>query len=373
MKLRNPIFLLAIIVNFNTNALTLEIPSYPENAVIPDDYTCDAIGSSGLSPQLLWGDAPQGTMSFAVIFNDETLNFLHWKLFNIDPSVFHIPEGKPVDVGTEGLTNFGQRRYGGPCPPGTGNYVMTVHAVNTIFASNNPSVAQIEAASIESATWGAFRSNNSDQDRYEYLADYRVTFNSNWNSTDHPIDFPGGSAHFSPLVGNTHNIAGQIWDVGGIATNGIEQMAETGGTSMLNAEIDTELNSGGTESRVNGAGAGNVDSIEIEMTVSNSHPLFSMVTMIAPSPDWFVGVHDLDLRENGVWRQNYTVDLFPYDAGTQDGDSFNNAGANTNPRDPIEQIVTSPFPNGIPLGTFVFERLSVSGVVPDDIFQNGFE
>jgi hypothetical protein len=321
----------------------------------------------------MWANAPAETMSFAIVFNDETLNFLHWKLYNIDPSVTHIPEGKPIDVGTEGLTNFGQRQYGGPCPPGTGNYVMTVHALNTVFTSE-PSVNQIESAAIESATWGAFRSNGSVQERYEYLARYRVTFNAEWSAANHPIDFPGASAHFSPLVGNTHSFAGQIWNNGAIATDVIELMAETGGTIILNNEINTSINSGGTESRVNGGGANNIDSISVEFTVSESHPFFSLVTMIAPSPDWFIGVHDLDLRDNGEWRQNFTMDLLPYDAGTQDGDSFTNPGGDTSPRQPIARITTNPFPNGMRLGNFVFERLSVSGTpTVDPIFANNFE
>lgn len=373
MKLSIMTVMLTLLTSFSVNALNLNIPSYPRDEIIPDDYTCRADDFVGISPQLIWNDVPDGTMSFAVVFNDETLNFLHWKLFNIDPSVTHIPEGKPNDVGTEGLTNFGTRRYGGPCPPGTGNYVMTVHALNTVFSSE-PSVAQIEAAAIESASWGAFRSNNSVQERYEYMATYRVTFNAEWSAANHPIDFPGPSAHFSPLVGNTHSIAGRIWNAGDIATDGIELMAETGGTSILNNEIDTVINSGGTESRVNGAGADGVDSISVEFTVSESHPLFSLVTMIAPSPDWFIGVHDLDLRENGLWRQNFSVDLLPYDAGTQDGDSFTNIGGDTSPREPISLITSNPLPDGVRLGTFVFERLSTAGTpTPDNIFINGFE
>jgi Raf kinase inhibitor-like YbhB/YbcL family protein len=371
MKFSISIFLLTTIVSLNANALNLNIPSYPQNGIIPDDYTCRADDFNGISPQLLWSDAPINTMSFAVVFNDETLNFLHWKLYNIDPSVFHIPEDKPINVGTEGITNFGQARYGGPCPPSTGNYVMTVYALNTLFA-NEPSVSQIQSAAIESASWAAFRSNNSVQERYEYSAMYRVTFNADWTSTSHPIDFPGASAHFTSLVGNTHNSAGQIWDAGAIATNGIEQMAELGATNILNAEINTVINSGGSESRINGADANNVDSVAVEFTVSESHPLFSLVTMIAPSPDWFIGAHDLDLRENGVWKENFTLNLLPYDAGTQDGASFTTPGGNTNPRQPIERIITNPFPNGTPLGTFVFERLSVFGTA-GPLFENGFE
>jgi len=371
MKLSNTLFLITVFFSSYAKALDLNVPSYPQNEFIPDDYTCRADDNIGISPQLIWSNAPQGTMSFAVVFNDETLNFLHWKLYNIDPSVFHIPEDKPNNVGTEGLTNFGVRRYGGPCPPGTGNYVMTVHALDTVF-NTEPSVFQIENAAIESASWSAFRSNSSVQERYEYIATYRVTYNANWTSNSHPIDFPNG-AHFSSLIGNTHNSLGEIWNPGSIASDGIEQMAETGGISLLTSAINSTINGGSSESRVFGAGSSNVDSTEIEITVSETHPLFSITTMIAPSPDWFVGVHNLDLRVDGAWVEDLTINLLPYDAGTQDGSSFTNHGPDTNPRQPIQQITTSPFPNGIPLGTLVFERLSIAGESTDPIFANSFE
>ncbi|MEQ2179795.1 hypothetical protein GOODEAATRI_028800 [Goodea atripinnis] len=42
---------------------------------------------------------------------------------------------------------------------------------------------------------------------------------------------------------------------------------------------------------------------------------------IIPSPDWFVGLDSLNLCEGNRWKQEVTVDLQPYDAGT-DTNSF---------------------------------------------------
>ncbi len=359
-----------------SHALELSIPSYPVESVIPNDFTFDGGGNcsgENISPQLIWSDIPDGTQSFAVVFIDENFNFLHWKLYNIAPEVSHIPENNPNNVGTEGLTNFGINGYGGPCPPSTnpGNYRMTVYALNTTFSAE-PSVGQIQAAAIESASYLAFRNISDDQERYEYAAQYKVTFFAEWSAASHPTDYPS-NAHFSPLIGNTHNSEGFIWEAGGIATNGIRQMAQSGGTSILTVEIMDLINDSGSESLVIGPGTLGVDETEIIFEISESHPLFSMTTMIAPSPDWFIGVHDLSLKSAGIWLDELTVDLLPYDAGTRFGDSFTQIGDSTEPREPIARITTAPLQNNVPLGRFVFELISTTGEPSDVVFLNGFE
>lgn len=362
-----------LIISINVNALTLTIPSYPENSVISDVYTRYF---DNISPQMIWSDVPAGTQSFAIVYFDERagVNWLHWKHYNIDSSVRHMPENNPNNVGTSGQNSWGQFNYGGPQPPSAqnGEYRITLYALNTTFNSQ-PSVAQILAASIESDDWFASRNVNSSQARYEYMATYRLTFNAQWSSTSHPIDYPGG-AHFSSLIGNTHKNNGQIWRPTTLASNGIENMAETGGTSSLNNEIVDIINTGGSESLVTGGGANAVDTVIVEFDISASHPLLSMVSMIAPSPDWFIGVHDLSLSNNGIWLNNLTVDLFAYDSGTDSGSSYTSGNNNTNPAEPISLITTGAFANGTPLGTFEFELLSTQGVGPiDHIYSSGFE
>jgi hypothetical protein len=71
-------------------------------------------------------------------------------------------------------------------------------------------------------------------------ARYRVTFQSTWSAASHPIDFPS-SAHFSSLVGGTHNGQVSFWREGAPATNGIKDMAERGLTSTLAAEINAAI------------------------------------------------------------------------------------------------------------------------------------
>jgi len=206
----------------------------------------------------------------------------------------------------------------------------------------------------------------------EYAATYRVTFIGEWSSQNHPIDFPNG-AHFSPLVGHTHNQQGFIWQPGDLASPGIEVMAETGGVGTLNNEITALSNLGHSETYLIGSGIDADGMVSIEFDISLSHSLLSLVTMIAPSPDWFVGVHGIDLLNNQFWVADAMYELLPYDSGTDSGATFTSANQNTNPAEVITQINENPLPNNVPLGVLFFERLSITGTSPDVVFANAFE
>ena len=83
--------------------------------------------------------------------------------------------------------------------------------------------------------------------------------------------------------------------------------------------------------------------------------------MIAPSPDWFIGVHDLPLFDDGQWVEDLSVDLFPYDAGTEDGTGYSTGNPASNPKVNIFRITGAPFLNGGELrrlGTFRFQRIT---------------
>ena len=206
----------------------------------------------------------------------------------------------------------------------------------------------------------------------EYQASYRVTFVGEWSATSHPVDYPN-NAHFSALIGHTHNAQGSIWGPGILASPGVENMAETGSTLRMSQEINALINDGHAELRLLGSQPGALSSVSIVFDITESHPLVSLTTMIAPSPDWFVGVHDLNLMRSGLWQEEVIVDLLPYDSGTDDGVTFTSPDADTDPADPISRITSSPFPNNVPLAAMVFTRLSTTGQPPDDIFLAGFD
>jgi len=205
----------------------------------------------------------------------------------------------------------------------------------------------------------------------EYQATYRITFESNWSSITHPINYPNG-AHFSQLIGNSHNATGGIWHNDELSSAGMEQMSETGGTTVLTGEINTLIANLTAENLLLGFGASAVDIYTFDIDITESHPLVSLVTMIAPSPDWFLGIDSINLLENGAWVNNLSIDLLPYDTGTDSGTSYSSSNNNTNPPETISRIMTSPFPNNTPLARLNFELLNSSGVA-DVIFINNFE
>ena len=143
-------------------------------------------------------------------------------------------------------------------------------------------------------------------------AQYQLTFEATWSAATHPIDFPP-NPHFSGLIGASHSPAVRLWQEGEAATPGIKNMAETGAKSPLDSEIDSLINSGSACAKLSGGGIKpSPGMVTVTLTVSQDCPVVSVVTMIAPSPDWFVGVSGLSLFENGAWTEHMVVDLFPY-------------------------------------------------------------
>ena len=193
------------------------------------------------------------------------------------------------------------------------------------------------------------------------VARYHVTFEATWSLTSHPQDFPP-DPHFSPLVGGTHDAAAAFWRPGSLASGGIEDMAERGRTSPLVAEIDAAISSGGAErSFVGGNIPSSPGTATVEFDISQRYPLVTLVSMIAPSPDWFVGVADLPLFENAQWVEERIIALAPWDAGTDSGETFDSPDETTAPQHVIAPILTAPLSPGgqvTPMGRFVFRRIS---------------
>ena len=86
--------------------------------------------------------------------------------------------------------------------------------------------------------------------------------------------------------------------------------------------------------------------------------LQSLCTMLGPSPDWFVGIDSVSLRENDDWLERIERELHAYDAGTDDGVTFTSANADSDPQDAIERILGAPFAApAAPLARIVVERV----------------
>ncbi len=216
-------------------------------------------------------------------------------------------------------------------------------------------------ATIQLNLDGTYQVNHAETLSLTPTAIYQVTFTSTWSQQTHPYEFPTGSSHFSGLIGATHNALVNFWQSGEIATSGIERMAETGSKSLLSAEISSQIDTGNAQHLLSGDGIGSSPGeVVLTFEISQQHPFVTLVSMIAPSPDWFVGVSGLSLIANGQWIERLVVPLFAYDAGTDSGALYISPNSDTQPKAGIQRIETLPFlvNNEVPsIGTFTFERI----------------
>ena len=192
------------------------------------------------------------------------------------------------------------------------------------------------------------------------MAKYRVDFETVWSSTTHPAEFPA-TAHFSGLIGATHQRGVALFEVGEIASLGIKDMAERGTKVALLTEIVILQSQGQTEFTLSGAGVSpSPGQTSLEFDITLTHPLVTITTMIAPSPDWFLAVSGVDLTSNGTWVNELEVEAIAYDAGTDSGLTFSSSNQITNPFEPIFKIVTPPLAvdgEVATMGTFRFVRI----------------
>jgi len=62
--------------------------------------------------------------------------------------------------------------------------------------------------------------------------------------------------------------------------------------------------------------------------------------MIAPSPDWFIAVRDVELFEKNKWITEKSLQVGDYDAGTDAGTTFTSPNQTENKT--IQKITTPP-------------------------------
>ncbi len=118
--------------------LTLTSPVFEEGQSMPVKYTCDG---EDISPALSWNWGRPAPLigDFAVTLTDRITStniFTHWVIFNIPAGDNELPEGisalaELADGSVQGMNDFGDIGYGGPCPPAgeSHEYRMTIYAL----------------------------------------------------------------------------------------------------------------------------------------------------------------------------------------------------------------------------------------------------
>ena len=196
-------------------------------------------------------------------------------------------------------------------------------------------------------------------------AQYSVTFTRLWTDKTHPFEYPEAGVvtgpHFSGLIGATHGDGYVIFKQGTLPTPGLEKLSEEGKHSPLDQEIKDAIAAGKAGVLFEtGPIRDAANSETVTFTVSSQFPMVSAVAMIAPSPDWFAGVADVNLMEGGQWVSSKSVDLSAYDSGGDDGTTYKASDKDNDPKKPTTTASAPHFVvNGSrpPVGRLVFTKM----------------
>lgn len=174
-------------------------------------------------------------------------------------------------------------------------------------------------------------------------AEYTVIIKSTWTKANFPLDYPS-DAHFSGMIGASHNSRYTIFAVGRRPTKGLERLSEEGKHSPLNDEINQAVEQGSALMEFESGGIKNwKDSMVATVRVDPAHPLVDVVNMVAPSPDWFTGATNVSLIENGAWVRSRRLVLPAYDSGGDDGTTYKAPDKDANPKKPTTRNTNRHF------------------------------
>uniref|UniRef100_A0A4W5L3T2 Spondin 2a, extracellular matrix protein n=1 Tax=Hucho hucho TaxID=62062 RepID=A0A4W5L3T2_9TELE len=190
-------------------------------------------------------------------------------------------------------------------------------------------------------------------------ASYILVFTGHWSPQTFPKQYPlfRPPAQWSKLMAITHNKQHRLFQEGTLASIGVQNFAEVGVTVDLvkGAKDARKRRAVGAMYRTAGIATG-IGHSSTELLLQPWSPLLSLMVKVIPSPDWFVGVDSLNLCEGGKWKQEVTLDLQPFDAGTDSGFTFSSPNYPTVPQENITRI-TSQMPNH-PANSFYYPRLT---------------
>jgi len=137
--------------------MTLTSNAFTSGQEIPERYTCDG---RNVSPPLAWHDIPGATKSLALIVDDPDapdpaapkMDWVHWVVYNIPPTVGSLPEGGTRGTlpagAVEGLNDWNTVGYRGPCPPvGRHRYYHRLFALDiTLSLAGKAGKSDVEQA-----------------------------------------------------------------------------------------------------------------------------------------------------------------------------------------------------------------------------------
>jgi Raf kinase inhibitor-like YbhB/YbcL family protein len=149
--------------------LLMQSTAFEDGGIVPQKYA----GRMGVQPGFTFTNAPENTVSYAIIFHDldvalqgGTGDVLHWIAWNIPASAKGIPEGSLPAGSVTGKNIAGQNSYFGPgAPPGPRyhHYVFELYALSANLDLPNTAgraelLAAMEGKTVAKAAYvGRFR------------------------------------------------------------------------------------------------------------------------------------------------------------------------------------------------------------------------
>lgn len=186
---------------------------------------------------------------------------------------------------------------------------------------------------------------------------YKLTIGNTATRARFP-NLPADNIHFSPLTAFTHSNRYSAFTLYAYASIGVKDVAETGNNTQLLIELESGRSKGfvsdiQTESPA--LFARNNYSVVLE--ASCKHQFIGAITMVAPSPDWFVAVSRLNVvGRNGAFINRAFGRLRVYDAGTDSGEMLNSRNEVTNPVENIAPLKGEPFMGRV-VGRYLLEKM----------------
>ncbi|KAI5633909.1 hypothetical protein NE865_13371 [Phthorimaea operculella] len=178
-------------------------------------------------------------------------------------------------------------------------------------------------------------------------AKYEVSFTGIWSRNTHPTLFPDNEDQaYSELVGASHSVEWSPWVAGGMASEGLKQIAEYANGSKLEKEIFAQISEGNVRTMIKGKGHKGYEKMSRTtysyFRTDKNHHLVTVAVGFYPSPDWFLGVSRFELcTSENKWMEDRELNLYPWDAGTDNGISYESPNIPTYPQDIIERVKMS--------------------------------
>ncbi|XP_026761529.3 spondin-2-like isoform X2 [Galleria mellonella] len=218
-------------------------------------------------------------------------------------------------------------------------------------------------------------------------ARYEVVFQGQWSRLKHPYHYPSKPDEngYSHMVGASHSYNYIMWKQGLKASDGLKLLAEQADVTEMEREIINAMSKeNGTRTLIRGKRRHHpymAEPSQALFRVDREHHMFSIAVAMRPSPDWFLGTSRFELCKEDEWLEYYEIPLFPWDAGTMDGVSYESTPTMTQPVDVVKRVEVgsfnreSPFyqknlKDLAPFATLQVKRLDVYPIPEEDCHQD---